>query len=450
MTATYPLARPSAFAANATNPLATLDSDLVNLTDTLNSLGNGASMLSTVAITTATITNANLTTALITTANVVTMSSSNVVITGGTAVLSTSNVTTLGAATINFGDGTQQTTASTVSAATIQPGFVNRIRNASLSAQQYGTSGAIDPGAPKFTADGFVVGTSGANVTWQIFTAANSGTSSPSYALRITGSNGVTDTFVRFPLAAEDSTILSKKIVTFQIGINASATLTTTPTLTIKHPSAVDNWANVIVDVNAVNLQTITSGGGSGITLAYAFTANASVTNGMEAIVDFGGALGNASTFIQIFAPDMRVTPGVVGGLVASPQPAEIRNATSDIAWCQRFLASSYPNGTSPGAAIANGVGGSFVAPSSTGSPVFVPFPVPMRSAPASISYWDLNGNANKTSLLAVGTITPFTHNEAIGAGPGAITANGFMFAGGAFAGALFLNYTADVTIIGG
>lgn len=74
MTATYPLTRPSAFAANATNPLATLDSDLVNLTDTLNSLGNGASTLSTVAITTATITNANVTNGFIANVSIASMS----------------------------------------------------------------------------------------------------------------------------------------------------------------------------------------------------------------------------------------------------------------------------------------------------------------------------------------------------------------------------------------
>lgn len=441
-----------------------LDQNFTNLQIGLNGLGNGSSVISSAAITTASITSANVTTASITTmssgnvvitggtailnsANITTMSSSNVVITGGTAILSTANITTAGISTINFGDGTTQTTAPST---TVQPGFVNRIRNASLSAQQYGTSGAIDPGAPKFTVDGFVVGCSGANVTWQVFTAANAGVSSPSYALRITGSNGVTDTFVRFPIAGEDSTILSKKTVTFQVGVAGSSNLNVTPTLTIKHPSALDNWANVAIDVNSVNLQTITSGAGAGITLAYAFTANSSVTNGIEAIVDFGGALGNSSTFIHIWSPDMRVTPGVAGGQVATPQPAEIRNAESDIAWCQRFLASSYQNGTAPGVSVAYGVGGSVTVASSTAGPIFIPFPVPMHTTPSSISYWDTSGNPNKVSSLALATTSSFSANLTAAASPGSISQNGFVFVGANIAGSSFINYTADVTIIGG
>lgn len=79
MTATYPLSRPSAFAANATNPLATLDSDLVNLTDTLNGLGNGVSVIATATITTASITNANITNGFIANASIASMSANTAV-----------------------------------------------------------------------------------------------------------------------------------------------------------------------------------------------------------------------------------------------------------------------------------------------------------------------------------------------------------------------------------
>lgn len=420
---------------------ADIDTNFRNVVTALNGIGNGTSTLSTVAITTATITNANVTAALITTANVVTMSSSNVVITGGTAILSTSNITTLGAATINFGDGTQQTTAATVTAATIQPGFVNRIRNASLSAQQYGTSGAVSAGTPRFTADGWVVGSSGANVTWQILTGAAAGVSSPS-VLRITGANGVTDTFVRFPLVGEDSSTLSGKIVTFQMQVDGTAGVNVTPTLTVKHPSALDNWANVAVDINSANLQVITSGGGAGVTLAYAFTANSSVTNGMEVIVDFAGALSNSSNLINVWSPDMRVTPGVALGQVATPQPAEIRNATSDIAWCQRFFRTNYDNGVAPGTVTTAGQY-NFLIPESGNLSFFgMQFPITMRADPTVTLYSPSTGASGKIFQITASDVAASATN---------IGQNGFCFSLTATANGLYgAFYAADVTIIGG
>lgn len=97
MTATYPLARPSAFAANATNPLATLDSDLVNLTDTLNGLGNGVSVIATATITTASITNANITNGFIANASIASMSANTAVFVSPLGISSGgTNATTFG------------------------------------------------------------------------------------------------------------------------------------------------------------------------------------------------------------------------------------------------------------------------------------------------------------------------------------------------------------------
>jgi hypothetical protein len=90
MTATYPLPRPSSFAANATNPLANLDSDLVNLTDTLNALGNGAAVLNSVTITTASITAANIS-----------LMQGNVYIAGGSASFTQANVSTIYAGNVS-------------------------------------------------------------------------------------------------------------------------------------------------------------------------------------------------------------------------------------------------------------------------------------------------------------------------------------------------------------
>ncbi|MDE2020629.1 MAG: hypothetical protein KGJ13_09865, partial [Patescibacteria group bacterium] len=103
----YPANIAFSFGTQTSGLTSQLDQNFTNLQVGLNGLGNGSSVLSSVAITTAGITTANVTTASITT-----MTSGNVVITGGTAVLSTANVSTFGAAKINFGDGTTQNTAS--------------------------------------------------------------------------------------------------------------------------------------------------------------------------------------------------------------------------------------------------------------------------------------------------------------------------------------------------
>lgn len=98
----YPANIAFSFGSQTSGLTSQLDQNFTNLAVGLNGIGNGSSVLSSVAMTTASIT----------TANVTTMTSGNVVITGGTAVLSSANVSTFGAAKINFGDGTTQNTAS--------------------------------------------------------------------------------------------------------------------------------------------------------------------------------------------------------------------------------------------------------------------------------------------------------------------------------------------------
>lgn len=110
----YPANIAFSFGSQTSGLTSQLDQNFTNLAVGLNGIGNGTSVLSSVAITTSSIGSANISggTAIFGSANITTMSSSNVVITGGTAVLSTANVTTFGAAKINFGDGTTQNTAS--------------------------------------------------------------------------------------------------------------------------------------------------------------------------------------------------------------------------------------------------------------------------------------------------------------------------------------------------
>lgn len=450
---TYPATIPFTFGAETSGLTSQLDQNFTNLQVGLNGLGNGSSVLSSVAITTASITSANIAamqgnvvitggTAILGLANITTMSSSNVVITGGTAILSTANVSTLGTATINFGDGTTQTTAPST---TTPHGFVNILRGNSLSSWENGTTGTITTSGG-WAASGVYVIPTGTSVGFAQLTGQQPGY----YALQLQGATGITDLQIRFVVESlQASTLAFSAQATFQILVFQSSGGSITPTITVKHAGAADNWSSPVTDVNAQNMGALANS--TQQKTAYTFNTSAGMGNGVEVVVDFGNNWGTAGKNVVIYAGfDLRATPGVATGINTSPPTPEIRDPQSDIAWCQRFFASSYQNGVAPGTSVAFGVGGSVTVASSTPGPIFIPFPAKMRTAPASISYWDVNGNASKVSYLALGTTSLFNHNIAASAAPGSIMDNGFIFVGGTTAGSYFLNYTADARITGG
>lgn len=243
-------------------------------------------------------------------------------------------------------------------------GFLNRFRNASLNGASRGASGSVTTGTTLTTLDGWYVGATGATAAWaQAY--GNLGNSYSNF-LHVTGNTSMTDTFIRQRIESYDAALLASQEVTIQFLINNATGGTITPTLTVKHPTAQDNWGATVTDVNAVSLQSLVSTA-SGI-LSYSFASSVSSYLGLEITLDFGAALNSNAKSIYMGYPDIRVTPGVTTGLNANPPLAEIRNAASEALQNARYL---------PAFGALTGPIGSGAATSSSAAGFFIPFRAP-------------------------------------------------------------------------
>lgn len=272
-------------------------------------------------------------------------------------------------------------------------GFINKFRNGTMDVWQRGTSGTITAGSPAYTADGWIVDSTGANITWAQQSQLANGCS---YSLKITGAGSVTDTYVKQRIEGIIAQqLLSGGNVTIQAQITNNTGGVLTPTLTVNHASVFENFGTIINDISAVTLQSIVNASTGQI--AYTFTPSASSGNGLEVIIDFGAILNSSSNSVNIFALDIRATPGVASGLNNSPPLPELRPIQAELAFCQRYY---YQLTASPNAAIATGwASGSEVAE------VFVPFPIPMRTIPtftAPSNVGHVNANFQTATAIVI------------------------------------------------
>ena len=214
-------------------------------------------------------------------------------------------------------------------------GFVNKFRNATLDINNRGLSGTITAGSPSYTSDGWIIGCTGANVTWSV--ASDSGGTSVAYNdLIITGASSITDTFFRQRIESYLSASLTGQPITVQFSVVNRSGGTITPTLTVKHPTSQDNYGATGTDVNAASLQSITNNTSG--ELAYTFSS-ASAYLGLEITLDFGAVLNSGAKTIIMRGGlmDIRATPGVTTGATNSaPPPPEQRPVES--ALCSRYL----------------------------------------------------------------------------------------------------------------
>ncbi len=285
-------------------------------------------------------------------------------------------------------------------------GFVNRFRNPIMDIWQRGTSITVTTSGA-YTADGWIVTPTGASVT----VTQDSSRSNPDnlLALKINGAASVTnvsvvqriESFVAAPLANQTCT------VRFKIYNSTGASMT--PALKIDDASAgVDSFSSVSADLASTNLQACANGAWTDI--AYTFVANANAIKGMQ-ISLFFGAIGSGS-YVEVTAADIRLTPFVATGLCATPPLTEKRPVHAEMAFCQRYLYSTYKNGVTPGSAMSIGMVETGFNYSGVWSMYFTfTFPVEMASAPA-ISYWDNAGNPSKlTQSPSTGGFGPVTNN---------------------------------------
>lgn len=328
-------------------------------------------------------------------------------------------------------------------------GFVNRLRNSSLTAWFHGSSSLTITTAGAWGAEGLYIVPTGASVT--AVQIAN-GLSGPLtfWAQKITGAASVTDVVVRFVVESYDAAALAGQQVTFQVPVLNNTGASITPTVTVKRANAQDaTYTNV--DVSAVALQTIANGA-TGV-LSYCWAANALSFNGLSIDIDFGNNFSTTGKSIQIGGGfDLRVTPGIVTGAVANPAPPEIRDAASDTLWNKRFYTASYVNGTAPGTATTAGmVSIGWNDGVNGGSPVSIQFITPQRATPSVINYYDSAGTASSVSTVPASSST-FTAGTTTTPAPYNASANGFTITGPNAVAHVegFIHYTSDATLVGG
>jgi hypothetical protein len=270
---------------------------------------------------------------------------------------STAGVSTLnglsGALSISAGQNVSvAASGSAVTVSSALGGFVNMLRNSSMTAWFHGcvaVSCTITT-AGGWCAEGVWVIPTGASVTCQQVTS----TGPTFWGMKITGATSVTDLKIRFVQESFTAAQLAGKTATFQLQWINNSGSSITPTIQTKYAGTQDNWSSPSIDLGAVNMQACTNT--STCTEAYTFAANASGNAGYEENIDFGNNFGaGANTLTLLGGFDLRATPGVSTGTNASPPVPEIRNSSSDIEWNQRFYEATYNNGVAFGVATAAG-----------------------------------------------------------------------------------------------
>lgn len=337
--------------------------------------------------------------------------------------LSMSNITTNNVSTTQHGFAPKASTNQNLflgasgaywNPSDISSGFKNKFRNPTFEVAQRGTSGTVTSGNAVYTLDGWVVGATGATVSW----SQNQQSDLSPYALELIGNTSMTDTFVRQRI---ESTVAGQLFnfngdpvtVSFWIFQDTGGG-SLTPTITVKHAGSADNWSSPVTDVNAVSLSSVP--GTTWTNIGYTFAPNIDTYFGLEVTIDFGAALNSSGKAIYILGPDIRTTTGFSIGNIANPIVPELRPIAFENVFCQRYL-QSFGSETGP---IGKGA-----ATSTTAFGMFVEHAVPMRVPPTGItvktaadleiqSYANANvaaltalsfGQASKTASLLTGTV---------------------------------------------
>lgn len=295
-------------------------------------------------------------------------------------------------------------------------GFVNRFRNGTMDIWQRGTGNQTVTTSGAYTADGWIVTPTGASVT----TSQAGGRFATAASLKITGATSVTGATVKQRIESAVAAQLTSQTVTVQAQIYNATGGAITPTLTVKHPTALDTWAATATDVNAVSLQSCPDGVWTQV--AYTFTASGSSNLGLEVTFDFGNNLSTTGKSVQITEVDIRATPGVATGLNSSPPQPELRPASTEMVFCQRYFQR-----------FENRSGGTYYPlgiafyPTTVACYAMVQFMTPMRVAPVmstdNIANWLLGGTSNivptAVSYNHVNTQSAFTTLTVSGATAG-------------------------------
>lgn len=347
------------------------------------------------------------------------------------------------AATSTFwrGDGTWAVPGT---AAVTNGGFVNVLRNATLTSWFHGSAGTITT-AGNWSAEGIYLLPTGSSVVY----ARTSGTGPTEWNMVVSGGSGVTDLKARLPIESQLAARLAGQVCTFQMPIANNTGATVSATLTLKYASATDVWTSAITDVGPVNLQTVANGGNA--VLAYNFSASANAIKGYEAIVDFGNNFGSSTKTITMSGGfNLSVaSAGAIVGQNNSPPTPELRDAAAENAFNERYFRSTYDNGLAAGSNASGGMVGNF------GGDFDINWEPQMWAAP-TITWYDHTGAQNRMTSIGSNAGGPtYTSGSTATVGSagalGAISTRGFLFVPGNATGTLLvLHYAADTGLIGG
>lgn len=303
---------------------------------------------------------------------------SGLTITGGTALaLGTSGVTagTYGGSnsipqiTVNsFG---RVTAASTIALGFNYNSYVNKFRNATFDIWQRGTTGgAITPSTVTYTADGWILRSVTAGVSW----TQGTGRTLTANSLKIIGVSGVTQNPSIAWQRIESNIVggdFNNATITWQAQIFNNTGADFTPMLYVGAGTSYDAGYPSVV-LGTTNLQLCPAGVWTQV--SYTLTGAGTMHYGCEFIAYAPGtALDSAAKSINVAEIDVRVTPGVTTGLNNSPPTPELRPIQNELALCQRYLPSFI--GTVANQPIAAGM-----CFSTTTARIVIPFPTQART----------------------------------------------------------------------
>jgi hypothetical protein len=219
-------------------------------------------------------------------------------------------------------------------------------------------------------------------------------------SLKIAGVSGNTDVKIIRRIESLNSTPYSLQQVTFQFKLENNSGAAIVPAITVQAPTSQDVFSSLGAAQYSGNAQSCPNGATT--QCAVSFPINSAAT-GLQISIDIG-ALASTSAVVSISEFDLLLTPSNATGLIANPGNPRLPFIADDLAFCKRYLNSTYGNLVTPGSA-AGLQGMALIATcfySDSASSFYAmgsgfDFPLEMQRAP-SLLYWDAAGNASKAS----------------------------------------------------
>ena len=267
-------------------------------------------------------------------------------------------------------------------------GFKNKFRNSSFEVWKRGLTINVAPGSA-YTADGWIVTATGGTVA----VTRDAGQNDTWRALKVTGAASVTNVTIKQRIDSLLSANLDTKQITIQALIRNDTGASITPTLAVNYANAQDNFAAVTQELAATNLQPCPDA--SWTRVAYSFLTSDLVGNGLEIIFGLGNNFPTAGDSARIAEVDIRETPYMATGLVASPPDAEPMPSALDLQFNALYYETSYSPNVAPGTVTTAGqLLWQNVAAYDYPATAF--FKSPKRTVPTIVIYSPNSGTANR------------------------------------------------------